>query len=97
MSSRKQFKVISPIKDKHDKTHWTRVGSAFLNTDDSINVYLDAFPKSFQLQIREMDEEDRQRRDEARARLNRPTSDRPGFGPRDAGGGAGTANESTPF
>ena len=69
MNEKQMFKVISPAKGKDDKTYWTRVGSAFRNKDDSINVYLDAFPKSFELQIRELTEEDRQRREVARAKL----------------------------
>ncbi len=68
MNEKQMFKVISPVKGKDNKTYWTRVGSAFRNKDDSINVYLDAFPKSFELQIRELTEEDRQRREVARAK-----------------------------
>ncbi len=55
----KMFKVISAVEDKEGKTKfWMRLGTAFLNRDNSINVHLDAFPKSMQLQIRELDEED---------------------------------------
>jgi hypothetical protein len=52
------FKVISPIDKKGGGTFWTRCGTAFTNKDESINVYLDVFPKSFQLQLRELTEED---------------------------------------
>lgn len=69
MNEKQMFKVISPAKGKDDKTYWTRVGSAFRNKDDSINVYLDAFPKSFEFQIRELTEEDRQRREAARGKF----------------------------
>jgi hypothetical protein len=57
------FKVISPIEKKGGGQWWMRVGSAFTNKDDSINIYLDAWPKNFQLQLRELDEEDLRRRD----------------------------------
>jgi hypothetical protein len=54
---KKMFKVISAVEDKEGKTKfWMRLGTAFLNRDNSINVLLDAFPKSMQLQIREFDE-----------------------------------------
>jgi hypothetical protein len=46
--------------------YWMRLGSAFTNRDDSLNIYLDALPKSFQLQLRELDEEDLRRRESYR-------------------------------
>ena len=85
MNDKQQFKVISPVKGKNDKTYWTTVGTAFRNKDDSINVYLDSFPKSFELQIRELTEEDRQRREAARARSSArgtPAGESTLFGPR---------------
>jgi hypothetical protein len=57
------FKVISPIEKKEGGKYWMRVGTGFTNKDDSINIYLDAWPKNFQLQLRELDEEDLRRRD----------------------------------
>ena len=57
------FKVICPIEKRGGGTYWMRMGTGFTNKDDSINIYLDALPKNFQLQLREMDEEDLRRRD----------------------------------
>jgi hypothetical protein len=66
-TNKKMYKVISPIEKRGGGTYWLRVGSAFTNKDDSINLYLDAMPapngKSFQLQIRELTEEDLRRRE----------------------------------
>jgi hypothetical protein len=39
--------------DKESKTRWVRVGVAFTNTDQSINVLLDALPLSGRLHIRD--------------------------------------------
>jgi hypothetical protein len=62
------FKVITAVEKKDGTTsHWMRVGTAFVNRDDSINVYLDACPRTMQFQIREYDEKDLARR-EARGR-----------------------------
>jgi len=58
--SNKRKKVLCPM-ERQGKTHWMRVGSAFLNADGSTNVYLDAFPANGKLQIRDLDERDRKR------------------------------------
>ena len=55
----KMFKVISAVEKDGKTKFWMRLGTAFLNRDNSINVYLDAVPRSMQLQIREFDERDR--------------------------------------
>jgi hypothetical protein len=66
---KKMYKVISPIEKKGGGTYWMRVGSAFTNRDDSINLYLDAVPvpngksSRYELQIRELTEEDLRRRE----------------------------------
>jgi hypothetical protein len=65
------FKILCPIDKKErggDGTYWMRMGTAYPNRDDSINLYLDAYPINGRLQLREMDEEDFQRMDEGRAR-----------------------------
>jgi hypothetical protein len=54
----KMFKVISPVEKDGKTKFWMRLGTAFVNRDNSINVYLDACPRSMQLQIRELDERD---------------------------------------
>ena len=64
---KKMFKVITPIEKANGKDrYWMRLGTAFTNKDDSINVYLDAIPvnqKEWTLQLREMDEEDFKKKD----------------------------------
>jgi len=69
------FKVVSPMKKKNgDGDYWMRVGTAFTNKDNSINVYLDAVPTQagFTLQLREFTEEDFARSAERRARFELP-------------------------
>lgn len=73
------FKVISPIERRNGEKYWMRLGSAFTNKDDSINVYLDAMPlgKEFTLQLRELTEEDlapRGDRNGQRAAFNLPSN-----------------------
>jgi hypothetical protein len=40
-----------------ERSIWVRVGTAFTNKDDSLNVYLDALPTNGRLNIREPREE----------------------------------------
>lgn len=56
----KMFKVIIPIERKDGTKYWMRIGSAFVNKDASLNVYLDALPAgpNKMIQVREMSEED---------------------------------------
>jgi hypothetical protein len=80
------FKVIVPMERREGGHFWMRLGSAFTNKDDSINVYLDALPLAgkdgkVKLQIRELTEEDLRERenkrsafDVSRASLSQPTS-----------------------
>lgn len=58
----RMFKVITPIEKKDGTTFWMRVGTAFPNKDQSINLYLDAMPFNQKLQLREVDEDDLQPR-----------------------------------
>lgn len=66
-TKKKMYKVLSAIEKKGGGTYWLRLGTAFTNRDDSINLYLDAMPapsgNSYHLQIREMDAEDLRRRE----------------------------------
>lgn len=50
-------KVLCPMESQ-GRTRWMRIGSAFLNSDGSTNVYLDAYPANGKLQIRDLDERD---------------------------------------
>jgi len=62
---KKMFKVLG-IVPKHNnpkENHWIRMGTAYVNRDNSINIYLEAFPSSFQLQLREFDEDELRKRD----------------------------------
>jgi len=62
---KRMFKVLSPIEKRSGGKYWMRMGSAFTNKDNSINVYLDAIPKGpdWTFQLRELDEEDLRKRD----------------------------------
>jgi hypothetical protein len=66
---KKMFKVLSPITKKDGSTFWMRVGTGFPNKDDSVNVYLDVFPKDGKLQLREFDERDLREPREQRERV----------------------------
>ena len=73
---KRMYKVLCPIERKDGGTYWMRVGNAFSNKDDSLNVYLDAMPVKFTcLQLREFDEEDLRRRETGRqTNMNPPVS-----------------------
>ncbi len=62
-TAKKIYKAMMIVERKDGKSHWMRIGTAFPNRDDSINVYLDAYPKDGKVQIREFDEEDLRRKD----------------------------------
>lgn len=64
---KRMFKVLCPVPKKDGGTWWMRLGSAFTNKDDSINVYLDAIPKDGKFQLRELDENELREREERRA------------------------------
>ena len=67
------YKILCPIEKKEGGTYWMRLGTAFRNKDDSINLYMDAYPtKATHIQLREMTEEDLRRRDAFRT--NGPTT-----------------------
>ena len=85
-TQKKMYKVISPVEKKGGGTYWMRIGSAFTNKDESINLYLDAMPvpngRTFNLQIRELNDEDLRRREAFRS------------GSSDGGSSGGTGNGS---
>ena len=68
LQQKKMFKVLAMTPKKGGGTLWTRVGTAFTNNDQSVNVYLEAMPKNFELQLRELDEEDLRKRDSSEVR-----------------------------
>ena len=53
MEQNKVKDVFSITESKEGKSRWIKVGAAFVNRDDSINVVLDVFPKDGKLQIRD--------------------------------------------
>ena len=71
MLAKKQFKLLAMLPKKDGSTYWMRCGTAFMNKDDSINVYLDALPRGaeWRFQLRELDEEDLKRREGGRSLL----------------------------
>lgn len=48
-------KVVYTIVERGDneRSAWIRIGSAFLNKDQSLSVYLDALPTNHKLHIRD--------------------------------------------
>jgi len=48
-----KMKIVYVISERGTKSYWNRIGVAFLNSDGSINVKLDAVPVSGELQIRD--------------------------------------------
>ena len=62
--SNNRKKVLCPM-ERQGKTHWMRVGSAFINSDGSTNVYLDAYPANGKLQIRDLDDRDHKKPESA--------------------------------
>lgn len=73
MTQKKMFKVLSAIDKRDGTSFWMRVGSGFTNKDNSVNIYLDVLPKSFQFQLRELDEEDLRRRESRRGESGNDT------------------------
>src|SRR5689334_5133862 len=67
-----RYKVITPI-ERNGAKYWMRLGSAFTNSDNSINIYLDAVPVTpspkggLALQIRELTAEELRENAEKRA------------------------------
>ncbi len=51
----KRLKVLCPV-GKGERTFWLSMGMAFVNRDNSINVYLDGLPVNGKLQLRDWDE-----------------------------------------
>jgi hypothetical protein len=110
LETKKQYKVISPMEGQDNKTWWMRVGNAFPNKDGSINVYIDAMPKSMKFQIRELSEQEIRERDEKRAHYakrdssgdaslaaNGATAPHPGSSALSYGGGASGRQDDIPF
>jgi hypothetical protein len=52
-SSPKKWKAVYTIVERNGKSFWIRIGTAFVNRDQSLTVRLDAQPCNGQLHIRE--------------------------------------------
>ena len=66
-AQKKMYKVLVPIEKKGGgKTYWMRVGTGFTAKDQtSLNLIIDAVPIGVnKFHVRELDEEDLQRRDQ---------------------------------
>jgi hypothetical protein len=48
-----KMKIVYVITERNDKKYWNRVGVAFVNSDGSINVRLEALPVTGEMQIRD--------------------------------------------
>ena len=53
------LKAVYTIIDTEgvDKSRWVRVGTAYINRDQSLTVYLDALPVNHKLHIRDLPEQ----------------------------------------
>jgi hypothetical protein len=74
MQQKQMFKVISPVDKGNGKKWWMRCGTAFRNSDNSINIYLEALPLTANpkgdgvtLQLREYTDEELRERNERKA------------------------------
>jgi hypothetical protein len=61
------FKVLAAIPKRDGGHFWMKLGSGYTNKDESINVYLDAFPRDGKFTLRELDEDDLRKREGYRA------------------------------
>ena len=74
------MKIAYNITESKGRKYWTRIGRAFINRDGSINVVLESFPVTGQLQLRDYE----------------PYEDRhPGGGGGDGGGGPSVVRSRT--
>jgi hypothetical protein len=94
------FKVITPIERKDGGRFWMRLGNAYVNKDNSINVYLDAVPlvpgrdgQGVTLQLRELTDDELRERAEKRATYASRSSLSPLNPPSPASGGV----DAVPF
>lgn len=48
-----KMKIVYVISDRNNRKYWNRIGVAFVNTDGSVNVKLEAIPVTGEMQIRD--------------------------------------------
>jgi hypothetical protein len=99
IQGKRMYKVVCPVKMKDGGTYWMRLGSGFDNKDNSINLYLNAFPvgqvDEVKLQIRELTDEEMRERAEKRSAYQARAA-QPGARV-DYNGLPSAAGESVPF
>lgn len=53
MAAQSKMKTVFTVVERDKKSHWVKLGVGFVNQDGSINLKLDGFPTSGQLQVRD--------------------------------------------
>ncbi len=53
MNYKEVFTIVESGQGDQSKKRWLRIGTAFTNSDGSMNVILDAFPANGKLNIRD--------------------------------------------
>ncbi len=53
MNDRASPKHVFAVTERGDRTHWTRIGVAFVNRDSSLTLRLDALPLNGTLVVRD--------------------------------------------
>ena len=48
-----KMKVVYVISERGGKNYWNRIGVAFVNSDNSVNVKLESIPLSGELHVRD--------------------------------------------
>lgn len=48
-----KLKIVYVITERNGRSYWNRVGVAFVNSDGSLNVKLEAVPVTGEMQIRD--------------------------------------------
>lgn len=66
----KQMKIVYTVVERGaGKSFWVRIGAAFVNSDGSINIKLDAIPTNGSLQLRDWEPAAERREPSARPAL----------------------------
>ena len=68
------FQIVE--RKGYDRPFWNRIGSAFVNRDGSINVFLDSVPLQGKIQLREDTPKDKERGERDRGEARQPHDDR---------------------
>lgn len=82
----KRKKVLCPV-ESNGKTSWKMLGNAWVNQDNSINIYLDSLPLNGKLHLRDWDEPPREKRGQQQFGLHAVAGGAP----------AASAGEEIPF